>query len=376
MGKHALLSASSSHKWLICTPSAKMEANFQDEGSVYAAEGTDAHALAEKRLRHFVKTGKLMHKKPAEISEEMWDATGDYVNICVEKINEAKVASSDAQVFIEQKLDFSPWVPEGFGTGDLVLVSDKYIEVVDLKYGKGVKVAAKSNPQMRLYGLGAFNELGLLYGAKTIRMTIVQPRLDHVETDELTIDELLLWGDTVKLKAKKAFAGLGDFVPGEHCQNAFCRYRNTCRAFADYMMQEIKLDFAATDLMPEEIADIILKSKSIKKWLDGLEEYALAEALKGGTWPGLKLVAGRSIRKINDTQKAAELLQKEGFTDIFKPVEIKTLTELEKEIGAKKLAGILADVIVKPEGKPTLVAASDKRPALDIKADFTDDLDA
>ena len=380
-GTHALLSASSSHKWLVCQPSAKLESVIHDEGSSYAAEGTEAHALAEKRLRHFLDKGKLSARKPKEVSQEMWDATGQYVDICVEKIGEARAASPDAEIFVERRLDFSPWVPEGFGTGDLVLVSDKYIEVVDLKFGKGVEVAAKGNPQMRLYGLGAYNELGMLYGAKNIRMTIVQPRLDHVETEELSLEELLSWGETIKPLAKKAFNGEGELVPGKHCQSAFCRCRNTCRAFSEYMLSGIKTDFASSELMPEEIANIILKAKAVKKWLESVEEYALAKALNGEKWPGLKLVEGRSNRKITDEEEAAKLLREAGFADevIYKPQALQTLTDLEKLVGKAKLGKLLAKIIEKPKGKPTLASVEDKRPALDIKpvskSDFDDDLD-
>lgn len=379
-GIHALLSASNSYKWLNCTLSAKREAAVHDESSAYAAEGTVAHALAEKRLRYFLDKGKLISRKPKDVSAEMWEATGQYVDLCVEKINEAWAVSSDAEIFVERRLDFSPWVPEGFGTGDLVLVSDKYIEVVDLKYGKGVEVSAIGNPQMRLYGLGAYNELGMLYGAERIRMTIVQPRLDHVESEELSLEDLLSWGEAIKPVAQEAYEGKGNLTPGGHCQNAFCRCRHTCRAFMEYMNEGIKTDFAASELLPEEISALVLKAKSVKKWLESVEEYALAKALKGESWPGLKVVAGRSNRKIADADKAAKLLRKEGFSnaDIYKPKELQTITELEKLVGAARLGKILATVIVKPEGKPTLAAESDKRPALDskiTKSDFDDDLD-
>ena len=267
---HAILSASASSRWLHCTPSARLERKFPDTSSPYAEEGTQAHAYAERFLNLFLETGKtaVVIKDNAEMQE----AVQIYVNICVEKINEARTASPDAQIKVEQRLDFSRWVPEGFGTGDMVMVSDKYFEVVDLKYGKGVPVSAVNNSQMRLYALGMYEAFGYLYGADEVRMTIVQPRLDGVSTETISVDDLLAWGEKVKKKAKIAFAGKGEFCAGNHCR--FCKARNTCRAHAEYELKNVKEDLQTAELEDFEISDILLRAKGIKTWLDGLESYA------------------------------------------------------------------------------------------------------
>ena len=343
--------------------------------------------MAELRLRNFLRTGKVAKKRLKSISiprqmgehydypvdDEMWEATGRYLDICIEKINAARKASRDAKIMVEQRLDFSTWVPEGFGTGDLVIVSDGGLEVCDLKYGKGVPVDAVGNTQMRLYALGAYNDNYLLYDVSRIRMTIIQPRLDSVSSDELTEKELLEWGETVKPIAQQAYKG-----EGEHCR--FCRCREICRELADYMLDSVKTDLTCSDLRADEIADIVLKSKEIKKWLTDIEDYALAKAIEGQVWPGLKVVEGRSSRKLSDPALASGILLQEGYAeaDIYKPQELHTLTTLEKLVGKKKLSELLKDVIVKPQGKPTLVAESDKRPPMELDniaaSDFDDSL--
>lgn len=308
---------------------------------------------------------------------EMQEAVQSYVNICIEKINEARTASPDAQIRVEQRLDFSRWVPEGFGTGDMVMVSDKYFEIVDLKYGKGVPVSAVNNSQMRLYALGMYDAFGYLYGADEVRMTIVQPRLDSVSTETITVKDLLAWGEDVKKKAKIAFKGDGEFCAGNHCR--FCKARNACRAHAEYELKNVKEDLQTTELEDFEISDILLRSKGIKAWLDGLESYALGKALDGYDWPGMKLVEGRSNRKITDDEIAAYQLLNAGFGAevIYKPKALKSITDLEKLCGKKMFGELMSGVIEKPPGKPTLVSEKDKRPALElesIKNDFDESL--
>lgn len=359
---HAVLSASASHRWLVCTPSAQLERQFPDKGSPYAAEGTAAHALAEETLRKFLAGGDATVKSD---DKEMQEAIQVYVDACVEKIIAARQASPDAKVLVEERLDFSAFVPEGFGTGDMVIVSDGGLEIVDLKYGKGVRVAAEKNSQMMLYALGALSAYGWLYDIGRIRMTIIQPRMDNISSFELTEEELLRWGRQVKAIAARAYAGEGDFKPGEHCR--FCKARTVCRAYAESMKAHIKEDFApGPELDPAEIADIVEHAKEVKTWLDSIEAYAMGKALSGTKWPGLKLVAGRSTRKIVDEAAAAELLLAAGVEDIYKPASLKTLTALEKLCGKKRFAEILGANITKSDGKPTLVPESDKRKELEI----------
>lgn len=372
---HAILSASASSRWLHCTPSARLERKFPDASSPYALEGSRAHERAEYFLNRFLKTGDSNVLIREDV--EMNDAVQAYVNICVEKINEARTASPDAQIKVEQRLDFSRWVPEGFGTGDTVMVSDKYFEIVDLKYGKGVPVSAINNSQMRLYALGMYEAFGYLYGADEVRMTIVQPRLDSVSTETISVEDLLTWGEEVKKKAKIAFAGKGDFCAGNHCR--FCKARNTCRAHAEYELKNVKEDLQTAELEDFEISDILLRAKGIKTWLDGLESYALGKALDGYDWPGMKLVEGRSNRKITDDVIAANNLMNAGFgaEEIYKPQALRSITDLEKLCGKKMFSELMSGVIEKPPGKPTLVSADDKRQAIElqnVKNDFDESL--
>ena len=369
---HAFLSASASHRWLVCTPSAQLESQFPDKSSPYAEEGTKAHALAEETLRRFLSGGDSAVQCA---DREMQEAVQFYVDTCIEKITAARHISPDAKILVEERLDFSEFVPNGFGTGDMVIVSDGGLEVVDLKYGKGVRVDAEKNSQMMLYALGALAAYGYLYSMSTIRMTIVQPRIGNVSTYDTTEKDLLEWGTRVRELAKKAMAGEGEFKPGEHCR--FCKARNTCRAYAEAMKAHIKKDLApGPELEAFEISDILKHSKDIKNWLDSIEAYAMGKALAGEKWPGLKLVAGRSTRKIVDESSAAAALLASGYSDIYKPQTLRTITELEKLCGKKNFGEILGANIQKTKGKPTLVPVSDKRPELeveDIRDDFTDD---
>lgn len=369
---HAFLSASASHRWLVCTPSAQLESQFPDKGSPYAEEGTKAHALAEETLRRFLSGGDSAVQCA---DREMQEAVQFYVDTCIEKITAARHVSPDAKILVEERLDFSEFVPNGFGTGDMVIVSDGGLEVVDLKYGKGVRVDAEKNSQMMLYAIGALAAYGYLYSMSTIRMTIVQPRIGNVSTYDTTEKDLLEWGTRVRELAKKAMAGEGEFKPGEHCR--FCKARNTCRAYAEAMKAHIKKDLApGPELEAFEISDILKHSKDIKNWLDSIEAYAMGKALAGEKWPGLKLVAGRSTRKIVDESSAAAALLASGYSDIYKPQTLRTITELEKLCGKKNFGEILGANIQKTKGKPTLVPVSDKRPELevgDIRDDFTDD---
>lgn len=374
--KHALLGASSSARWLVCTPSARLEAMFPDEQSPYAAEGTVAHDLAEAILRH-----KLEGKKAPKLddySTEMVEAVNRYVDICEEKVNEARARSSDAEAMIEAKLDFSRWVPEGFGTGDMVIVADGILEVIDLKYGKGVPVSAVENTQMRLYALGAYDVNEFLYDVKTIRMTIVQPRLDSVSTDEMTLEELLDWGEEIKPIAQRAFRGEGDCTPCDYCN--FCKARHTCRALADTCLTAFYKDGGKLNqlLTDQEVSDILAMKDLITKWIKGVYDFAYEKALSGEKqWPGYKLVEGTSRRTITDPDAAAKTLLDNGYKekDIFKPRELEGITNLQKVLGKKGVAKYLEAYIDKPEGKPTLVPDSDKRPAINTVETMMNEFD-
>lgn len=374
--KHALLGASSSARWLVCTPSARLEAMFPDEQSPYAAEGTIAHDLAEAILRH-----KLEGKKAPKLddySTEMVEAVNRYVDICEEKVNEARARSSDAEAMIEARLDFSRWVPDGFGTGDMVIVADGILEIIDLKYGKGVPVSAIENTQMRLYALGAYDINEFLYDVKSVRMTIVQPRLDSISTDEMALEELLDWGEEIKPIAQRAFRGEGECTPCDYCN--FCKARHTCRALADTCLTAFYKDGGKLNqlLTDSEVSDILAMKDLITKWIKGVYDFAYEKALSGEKqWPGYKLVEGTSRRTITDPEAAAKTLLDNGYKeeDIFKPRELEGITNLQKVLGKKGVTEYLEAYIDKPEGKPTLVPDSDKRPAINTVETMMNEFD-
>ena len=373
--KHALLGASSSARWLVCTPSARLEAMFPDEQSPYAAEGTVAHDLAESILRHKLE-GKKLPKH--DHSTEMVEAVNRYVDICEEKVNEARARSSDAEAMIEARLDFSRWVPEGFGTGDMVIVADGILEVIDLKYGKGVPVSAIENTQMRLYALGAYDANEFLYDIKTVRMTIVQPRLDSVSTDEMALEKLLDWGEDIKPIAQRAWDGLGECTPCDYCN--FCKARHTCRALADTCLAAFYKDGGKLNqlLTDREVSDILGMKDLITKWIKGVYDFAYEKALSGEKqWPGYKLVEGTSRRTITDPEAAARTLLDNGYKeeDIFKPRELEGITNLQKVLGKKGVSEYLEAFIDKPAGKPTLVPESDKRPAINTAETMANEFD-
>lgn len=379
---HAVLSASGAHRWMNCTPSAALEKDIPDQTSEFAMEGTAAHELSEIYLMH--ETGDIAKatrtrrinkfiKENKYYNQEMTDYVEKYVDVVVEKMNEAKARSSDAIVLLEQRLDFSEWVPNGFGTGDVVIISDGNLEVIDLKYGKGVPVSAVDNPQLRLYGLGAYYLYDMLYDVESVSMTIVQPRLDNISTETLDVDDLLVWADgEVKPKADLAWDGEGDFVPGDHCR--FCKIRSTCRARADENLELAKKVFANADetkvtdpthLSLNEIGEILFKVDKMEKWAKDVKAYAQEQAVNHEeTIPGWKVVEGRSNRKYADESAVLETLESDHELDTIAPRKILGITAMEKAIGKKYFADSLKDLVVKPKGKPTLVPEADKRPAL------------
>jgi len=373
MGEHALLSASSAHRWLKCTPSPVLELQFEEQSSAFADEGTAAHALAEYKLRRYL--GQECERPESEYeNEEMERCTEEYLEYAAELITQAKTISKDTIILIEQKLDFSCYVPEGFGTGDLIVISDNVLEICDFKYGKGIEVSSENNPQMKLYALGALNLFGSLYDIKAVRMHIFQPRLENISVYEIGVDELTEWAETeLKEKAGLAIKGEGKFLPGEHCR--FCKARHKCRARAESFLEMAKYDFKPPHLLSDdEVAELLEKAQLLSQWASDLWAYATEAAInEGKEWKGYKLVEGRTNRKYVDEQKVAELLIKSGYSDIYKQ-SLLGISEMEKKLGKKKLSELLGGLIVKPEGKPTLVPENDKRPAISMNntamADF------
>lgn len=380
---HALLGPSGAKRWMSCPPSARLEEQFEEEQSDYAAEGTLAHSLAEQLLRYNngeiskkALSGRLNKlKADPQYSQEMQDYIEDYANRVWEIVNEVKAACPDALILFEQQLNYSEYVPEGYGTGDVVIVADDMVNVIDLKYGKGVGVTAQDNPQLRLYGLGAYLEHSMLYDIQRIRMTIIQPRLEHISTEELPVEDLISWAETeVKPKAALAYAGEGDFQVGDHCR--FCRARKTCRAKANDNLELAKFEFADPPLLSdEEIGEVLQKADELAHWVKDITDYALAEALKGKKFDGWKLVEGMSRRKYADQSKAEKVLIDAGYPleKIRKPAELVGLTEMAKLTGKKRFEELLTDLLIKPEGKPTLVPESDKRPAISTADSARDD---
>lgn len=377
MAQHAILSASGAYRWLKCTPSARLERQFKDEQSPYAAEGTRAHAAAEQMLtKELFPDSKVA--EPKFDDKEMEIAVKRYVDICMEKVIAARKRTPDADIQVEARVDFSRWVPEGFGTGDMVIVADDTLEIVDLKYGKGVPVSAEGNPQMRLYALGAYEANSLLYDIKTIRMTIVQPRLDSVNSDEMSIEELIAWGNSIKDTAKLAYDGEGECQAGDHC--GFCKARHLCRALSNACLDEFyKHGGKKTSLLLDtEVAEVLDMADMIIKWAKDVQNYAFDQAVnEGKNWPGYKLVEGRSSRKITNAEAAAQALLDADFTeeDIYKPQELRGITDLTKLVGKKKLTDTIGQFIEKPPGKPTLVPLSDKRAPLELNPVNVDDFD-
>lgn len=381
MAAHAILSASSAYRWTACTPSARLEQDFANTSSVFAAEGTLAHDLGELKLRRHLdeidhREYNRKHKaiqKHELFSAEMPDYVDMYRDICLEKLSGAKATTPDAVCHVEQRLDFSQWVPEGFGTGDFVIIADGTLEVVDLKYGKGVPVSAEDNIQMRLYALGAISQFEFLYDIRRVKMTIVQPRLDSISSDEISAEELLLWAeDFIKPKAELAFKGEGDFCAGSHC--GFCRAKAVCRARADHNQELAKFEFAAPlTLDNTEIAAILAKAEDLQKWAADIQNYALEQALEGHEFPGWKVVEGRSNRRYTDAGFVHDALIVAGYEEkaILKEPELLTLTNMEKLVGKKKLTDLIGHLIEKPPGKPVLVVETDKRqPFNTVKSDF------
>ena len=360
---HAILSASSSHRWLNCNPSARLEQEFEDQETEAAAEGTAAHALCEHKLR---KALKLRSKKPVSQydCDEMDDYTDGYVQFVLEQLAQAKLTCPDPQVLIEQRLDFSCYVPDGFGTGDCLIIASPRLHVIDFKYGLGVLVDAYQNPQMMLYALGALRIFDCLYDITEVSMSIYQPRRENVSTWTISVDELMDWAEnTLRPKADLAYKGEGEYSPGSWCQ--FCKAAVKCRARAEAKLDLARFEFAQPPLLSDaEIEEILGKLDDLTKWANEIMAYAQDAAINHGKeWAGYKLVESRTNRKYTDEDAVARAAASAGYRDIYKKTLI-SITEMEKLMGKQTFKEILGGLIVKPIGKPTLVPASDKRPAI------------
>lgn len=365
MGEHALLSPSSSHRWLNCTPSAILEKQFENKSSIVAEEGTAAHALCEHKLK------KALHrrsKRPVSSfdSDEMEEHSDAYVEFVLEQLEKAKQSCKDPLVLIEQRVDLSNYIPNAYGTADCLIVSDDNLHIIDMKYGMGVLVNAEDNPQLKCYAIAALSIYESIYDIKEVSLSIFQPRRENVSTWIISVNELKEWAENeLKPKAQLAIKGEGEYCTGEWCQ--FCRAAVKCRARAEEKLhiaqEEFKLPPLLTD---EEIEEILPILPDITKWANDITAYALDAALNHGKkWHGFKVVEGRSNRKFADEQAVAKVAKEHGYTDIYRQSLI-TLTEMQKLMGKKQFEEILGDLIIKPSGKPTLVPISDKRQAINI----------
>lgn len=402
---HALLGASSAHRWLTCTPSARLEEaqGEPDRGSVFADEGTAAHEYAElllsKRLGRINNRFFANRMKKVKAGEfwgpEMEEAIEDYANYVMETAEGYLEADSKIYVDLEQRVDYSDYVPEGFGTADVVIITDGLLHVIDLKYGKGVPVSAVDNPQLRLYALGAAIKYRSLFDFDRVAMTIMQPRLGSASIDEMTLEDLMAWAeDTVRPAAELAYAGGGEFHPSESACR-WCRAKAVCRARADEAIASAVADFTAAEpptpedvsacapvpemLTTDEVAALLPVLPRIQAWAKDVEDWALEQARDHGVrFSGYKLVEGRSVRKIVNPNGAMIALEDAGYedADVLKPSEPKPIGQLEKLLGKAKFEEILGEYVDKPAGKPALVPVSDKRPELGSTesacADFED----
>lgn len=372
---HAILSASSSHRWLNCPPSARLCETYEDKGSDYAAEGTDAHSLCEYKLRLAL---GMEATDPTEhltwYNEEMLDCANGYASYILELVEAAKETCADPVVLIEQRVNFSRWVEQGFGTSDAIIISDGTLHVVDYKHGLGVLVEADNNPQMMCYALGALELFDVIYDIDTVAMTVYQPRRQNVSTFEMPKDDLYRWADEVlKPTAELAFAGDGNFLCGEWC--GFCKAKHECRARAEANLMLAQYDFKLPPLLEDtEIEVILSRADQLVSWVNDIKEYALQQAISGKEWTGFKLVEGRSNRRYTDEAAVTQTVTDAGFD----PYERKLLgiTAMQKLLGKSRFDELLSAYIEKPQGKPTLVPESDKRPVMNnAKTDFMEEND-
>ncbi len=360
---HALLSASSANRWLSAPPLPRLEQYFPHTTSNVAAEGTAAHALGEYKIHRLL--GDEFKRPTSDYqSDEMEDLTDDYASYVLEQYQKAKEYAPDATIRVEQKLDFSKYVPEGFGTGDCVIVSDHLLHIIDFKYGKGVRVEAQNNPQMKLYAVGALEMFGSLYNVDEVETTIFQPRMANISTWTINAKQLMHWATTeLKQKAELAFAGKGTVHYGPWCQFSACNA--VLRARYDYHHKLTRFQLCSPNLLTDsDVAEVLNHIDDLNRWAHEVKDYAADLAINHGKqWPGFKIVEGRSIRHYKDEQAIARIAEANGIHDIYQK-KILPITKLEKQLGKKKFTELFSQEIVKPAGKQTLVPNSDRRQSI------------
>lgn len=374
MMKHALLSASSSSRWIHCPPSVRLGENFENKSSSFAEQGTDAHTLGEYKLS--IALGLEATDPTPNLQyydEEMEQCATEYATFVLEELSKAKEQCADPIVAIEQRLDFSRFVRDGFGTGDALIIADGTLRIIDYKHGLGVLVEAKDNPQMMCYALGALSLYEDLYDINEVSMTIFQPRRENVSIHVISKEELLKWADEVLTPAAElAYKGEGEFCVGDWCK--FCNCKSTCRKRAEYNLELAKLEFKEPNLLgDDEIEEVLSKVENLVSWANDVKDYAMQLSLNGKQWNAYKLVEGRSNRRFTDTEEVATLVTQAGY----EPFEHKLLglTAMQKLLGKTKFDNLLGDLIEKPKGKLTLVPNEDKRPQVTITSaedDFSD----
>lgn len=370
--QHALLSASGAHRWLHCTGSPLLEKDFPDSTSVYAQEGTLAHELCELKLMAYtgeITKRKLTSMKNKLMKSELWQPEMDSTSEAyLDYIKDITMSYTVKPVILtEKKVDFSQYVPEGFGTADCLILAGDTLHVIDYKHGKGVVVDADHNPQMMLYALGAMSELSLLYRFKFVHMTIVQPRVNNISEFTMTADELIEWGEkVVKPKAEAAVSGKGEFEAGDWCR--FCRAKQHCKTryeSNDSLYPELSAQHDPRLITLAELGRYLKRGKDMAAWLEDMKEYALSESLAGADVPGWKAVEGRGSRAFTDTDEAVDTLIKNGIDEsVLYERRVLTLAQMEKAVGKKAFGELVGDLVVKNPGKPTLVEESDKRPRI------------
>ena len=373
-----------------CTPSPRLEEDFEEKTSPFAEGGTLAHEFAEINLQLQLKiiTKRKYNSlaKPLKAhkfySEEMEEYVQEHVDYVIQQFTEAKRKTQGAILSIEEKIDLTHYIEDGFGTNDDVIIADGVLEVIDLKYGKGVRVEAKENSQLKLYGLGALRHHELSFDIHTVKLTVTQPRLNSISTWSISVEDLKAWGEeVVKPKAIEAYAGEGEQAAGDWCR--FCKAKPKCKALATFSLEAVKRDFETLDcevedpklLTDDELIRIFKAGSQIKTWLESLSSYVFEEALNGKKWPEHKLVAGRSVRKWTDASKVQEILLENKYVldDITSAPKLLGIGKIEKLVTKKKFNILLGKVVEKPEGKPTLVHQTDKRPEINSGSDFDDD---